>query len=122
MSNHFFQFKQFTIHQDHCAMKVTTDASLFGAWAEESVRSREPGVRNILDIGTGTGLLSLMLAQRINADIDAIEIDEAAAEQAIENTEASAWKERITVINADAKNYSFPKKYDCIISNPPFYE
>jgi len=103
-------------------MKVTTDASLFGAWAEESVRSREPGVRNILDIGTGTGLLSLMLAQRINADIDAIEIDEAAAEQAIENTEASAWKERITVINADAKNYSFPKKYDCIISNPPFYE
>lgn len=103
-------------------MKVTTDACLFGGWVAERVRSRESGDHDILDIGTGTGLLSLMLAQKIKGDIDAIEMDEAAAVQAIENTEASPWKERITVINADVKNYSFINKHNCIISNPPFYE
>jgi tRNA1Val (adenine37-N6)-methyltransferase len=102
-------------------MKVTTDACLFGAWVADRVRSRESGVQSILDIGTGTGLLSLMLEQKLKANIDAIEMDEAAAEQAIENIETSPWKDRITIINDDARNYSFTKKYNCIISNPPFY-
>ena len=122
MPNSFFQFKQFIIHQDRCAMKVTTDACLFGAWVAGRVGSRELRVPNILDIGTGTGLLALILAQKIKANIDVIEMDKAAAEQALENAEASPWKDKISVINADARSYSFSKKYDCIISNPPFYE
>lgn len=123
MSNSYFQFKQFTIHQDRCAMKVTTDASLLGAWVAERVRSQEPGVGRILDIGTGTGLLALICAQKNpKAIIDAIEIDQDAAEQAAENIDASPWEDRIKIINADARNFSFRHQYDIIISNPPFYE
>lgn len=121
MANSFFQFKQFTIHQDKCAMKVTTDACLFGAWvAQESEKSK---AENILDIGTGTGLLSLMLVQKNNSfHVDAIEIDKLAAEQANENINASPWNDRINIIEADIRSFSFQKKYDLIISNPPFYE
>lgn len=129
MANPFFQFKQFTIQQDRCAMKVTTDACLFGAWAakkamssEFGVQSSESGVRRILDIGTGTGLLALMIAQNVNAAIDAIEIDKDAFEQAKENISASPWAEKINISNTDAKEFVFPDKYDVIISNPPFYE
>ena len=110
-------------------MKVTTDACLFGAWMADIVGSRESGVKskstprkNILDIGCGTGVLSLMLAQKTDADIDAIEIDDEAAEQARENEQACSFRNTIQVINADARNYQFEKKYDLIISNPPFYE
>ena len=103
-------------------MKVTTDGCLYGAWVAERVSSREPGVGNILDIGTGTGLLSLMLAQKINASIDAIEIDKDAFEQATENLAASPWKERIHIFHTDAKKFSGKHPYDLIISNPPFYE
>jgi tRNA1Val (adenine37-N6)-methyltransferase len=117
-------------------MKVTTDASLFGAWAADEVRNLESGIGNlsetnfsrkkkietILDMGCGTGLLSLMLAQKCNADIDAIEIDEDAASQALENVEACHFKNKINIINADIRNYEVEKKYDIIISNPPFYE
>jgi len=104
-------------------MKVTTDACLFGAWVAEEVRSQKSGVRKVLDIGTGTGLLPLMFVQKNpKAKIDTIEIDNDAAGQAKENAEASLWKECINVINKDARIFSFTKKYDLIISNPPFYE
>lgn len=109
-------------------MKVTTDGCLFGAWAVEEVKSQIPmaigtKVKNILDIGTGTGLLSLMIAQKNpEADVLAIEIDEDAKEQARENVDASPWKDRIDTVEGDVKDYSFPEKFDIIISNPPFYE
>jgi len=122
MSTSYFQFKQFTIHQDRCAMKVTTDACLFGAWAAGIVRSHGLGVKNILDIGTGTGLLSLMLAQQCNASIDTIEVDKDTFEQAGENIAASLWADRIKVFQGDARAFRFPVQYDIIISNPPFYE
>ena len=122
MSNSFFRFKQFIIHQDKCAMKVTTDACLFGAWVADNVSSLELKAVNALDIGCGTGLLSLMLAQKCDVDIDAVEIDEETSLQAIENDEACSFKNAINIINADIRDYNLKKKYDVIISNPPFYE
>jgi tRNA1Val (adenine37-N6)-methyltransferase len=130
MANPYFQFKQFTIHHDRCAMKVTTDGCLFGAWLSEEVRSWETGdgspvtpTGTVLDLGTGTGLLALMLAQKNPGLLmDAIEIDKEAAQQAKENVDTSPWGDRINVINGDAKTVRFNKKYDYIISNPPFYE
>ena len=139
MANSWFQFKQFTIHQDKCAMKVTTDACLFGGWVAREVGSRESGVgsqesgvdsRNpvatgsvkVLEIGAGTGLLSLMIAQKVGADIEAIEIDREAFEQAKENTAASPWAEHIVLLHGDARKFEARHLYDMIISNPPFYE
>ena len=121
MSNTYFQFKQFIVHQDRSAMKVTTDACLFGSLSP-TLSKGEEAVR-VLDIGTGTGLLALMFAQKNpNALIDAIEIDKNSFEQAKENIATSPWADRIKIIHADARNFSFPYKYDVIISNPPFYE
>lgn len=123
MPNSFFQFKQFTIHQDRCAMKVTTDACLFGAWVAEEINNEKLIINNCLDIGTGTGLLALMLAQKNQqALITGIEIEKDAAIQAKENSNDSPWKDRIDVIEGDVKDYRFPEKLDLIISNPPFYE
>ena len=124
MANSYFQFKQFTIRQDMCAMKVTTDGCLFGAFCsrESGVLSQEAVNRKVLDIGTGTGLLALMVAQLNNVSIDAIEIDKDAFEQASVNIAASPWADRITAIHADAKEFVFQNKYDIIISNSPFYE
>ena len=118
MSNNYFAFKQFTVQQSDCALKVCTDACLFGAWASHQLINNPP--TSILDIGTGTGLLSLQLAQKIpSAVIDAVELDPAAAAQAAQN--AAATNFNIQVHNADIKNYG-GKKYQHIISNPPFFE
>ena len=130
MANSYFQFKQFTIRQDRCAMKVTTDGCLFGAWAAEKINSvthpdyfgKELVINSCIDIGTGTGLLALMMAQQSKLFIDTIEIDKDAFEQASENIAASPWAGRIKIIHRDAKGFTSQNKYNVIISNPPFYE
>lgn len=117
MSNSYFQFKQFTVWHDKCAMKVGTDGVLLGAWT--SVQN----AHKILDVGTGTGLVALMLAQRSlpDADIVALEIDETAAGQARENVTRSPWKERVEVVQADFRDYQSLDKFDVIVSNPPYF-
>ncbi len=102
-------------------MKVTTDGCLFGAWAASLIAQNYPAAKNILDIGTGTGLLSLMLAQQITGSINAVEIDLAAAKQAAENFNQSPWSKRLQVTHTDIKHLPFTS-CDVIISNPPFYE
>jgi len=103
-------------------MKVTTDGCLFGAWMAEEIKNLKFKIQNTLDIGCGTGLLSLMLAQKNDLAIDAVEINNDAAAQATENIAASPWQSRITVIHSDVLQWETNKKYDCIVSNPPFYE
>lgn len=126
MANTWFQFKQFKINQANAAMKVTTDACLFGAWAATEIAKREMEKIDyqILDIGAGTGLLGLMIAQQSKAEIDSVEIDPAAAAEAESNYAASPWSDRLLVMPGDARDYAyaFCKAYDAIISNPPFYE
>lgn len=102
-------------------MKVTTDACLFGAWVSESI-SGNKAIKNILDIGTGTGLLSLMLAQHSGAKIEGIELQLQDYLQALENTKSSPWSAQINLIHGDVKCHGFSKSYDVIICNPPFYE
>ena len=126
MPNTYFQFKQFTINQQHAAMKVCTDACLFGAWAAEKISvqafTQKENKIQVLDIGTGTGLLSLMLAQKINALYTAVEIDIPAFEEAMQNIAASLWSNRIELIRDDIKTICFSKQFELIISNPPFFE
>lgn len=117
MSKHIFKFKQFTIRQEKAGMKVGTDGVLLGAWAD----CRD--AFTILDIGTGTGLIALMLAQRTDGMIDGIEIDTDAFDEACYNVEASDWQQRITLFNTPLQEYAriCSKKYDIIVSNPPFF-
>jgi tRNA1Val (adenine37-N6)-methyltransferase len=151
MANDYFQCKQFTVWQQYCAMKVTTDGCLFGAWVARQMldtrcwmldtgslmldagyckpdesslirHSSFPIQHSLLDIGTGTGLLSLMLAQKTSLSIDAVEIDPAAAEQAAQNIAASPWADRIRVINGNITTVALNGPYPIIISNPPFFE
>jgi len=114
-----FQFKQFSIEQDRCAMKIGTDGVLLGAWAPI-----ENNPFSILDIGAGTGIIALMLAQRSNAEqIDALEIDEEAYEQSVDNFENSPWSDRLFCFHAALDEFvEEPEdEYDLIVSNPPFY-
>lgn len=135
MANSFFKFKQFTIHQDQCGMKVTTDGCLFGALVAEHIRETVAPDKT-LDIGTGTGLLSLMLAQVGNGRIDALEIDGQAYTQARDNFEASPWSERLRASNISFQHFlkdrilplPNPERtarhfdlYDLIVCNPPFF-
>ena len=122
MPNNYFQFKEFRIEQEHCSMKVCTDACIFGAFVAMDLRDRVSERTLVLDIGSGTGLLSLMIAQKIQAVIDAVEIEGAACRQAGFNFDASPWKDRLNIFNTDIINFRPGKKYDHIISNPPFYE
>jgi tRNA1Val (adenine37-N6)-methyltransferase len=116
MPNSYFKFKQFTIWQEHCAMKVGTDGVLLGAWTDTK------GAGRILDIGTGSGLIALMLAQRSDGIIDAIEIDESAVRQANDNFNASPWKSRINGIHCSFQNFDkMSVKYNIIVSNPPYF-
>ncbi len=116
MSNTSFQFKQFTIHQDRCAMKVGTDGVLLGAWVDLTNKKK------LLDVGTGTGLVALMMAQRLgDVDITAIEIDEDAAIQANENVQDTPWKDRVGVKHCNFLSYSTIQKFDGIVSNPPYF-
>ena len=114
-----FKFKQFTINQDRCAMKVGTDGVLLGAWVPIDNRPF-----SVLDIGAGTGLIALMLAQRSSAEqIDALEIDEEAYEQAVDNFENSPWGDRLFCYHAGLDEFMEEPEdeYDLIVSNPPFY-
>lgn len=112
-----FTFKQFTIHQDRCAMKVGTDGVLLGAWAHVA------HCHHILDIGTGTGLVALMAAQRSQAHIVAIDLDAGAVSQATSNAAASPWASRIQVTVCDARYMDTPSTlFDAILCNPPYFE
>lgn len=114
-----FQFKHFTVQQNKTAMKVGTDGVLLGAWAKTN-----RDINSILDVGSGTGLIALMLAQRCTAEIiDAIELNEEAYEQSVENFENSEWGDRLFCYHASLQEFSqeIDEKYDLIVSNPPFY-
>ncbi|MCU0366473.1 MAG: methyltransferase [Bacteroidales bacterium] len=117
MANSHFRFKQFTVHQEHASFRITTDSVLLGAWAELQ------GVKRILDIGTGTGILALMAAQRSDAYIVAIEPDRNSFMQAGLNIAGSPWHDRISLINTSAQEYLSGKGmlFDTIITNPPFF-
>ncbi len=118
MGNNSFKFKQFTVFHDRCAMKVGTDGVLLGAWADFT------GCRSILDVGTGSGLIALMAAQRTSlAKITAVEVDSDAARQAAENVGNSSFKDRITLFPLSFQDFvsSTTGKFDAVVCNPPFF-
>ena len=113
MANDYFQFRNFTVHQSRCAMKVGTDGTLLGAWAR--------GGKAVLDIGTGTGLVALMMAQRFPASrVVGIDIDSEAVGQAVENAVASPFAERVSIVEADARVFS-AVPFNAVVCNPPYF-
>jgi len=119
MPNPYFKFKQFTIFHDKCAMKVGTDGVLLGSWAGKGLSPQR-----ILDIGAGSGLIALMLAQRFkSAEVEAVEIEELCAQQCKENVLASPYKNRVKTINSSIQEFAFSSKdkFDLLVSNPPFF-
>lgn len=117
MSNEYFQFRQFIVHQQRCAMKVGTDGTLLGAWA-----AAPSGKCRILDIGTGTGLIALMMAQRFpESEVIGIDIDPEAIAQARENVRLSPFSERITISHQDLMKFDDTECFDVIVSNPPYF-
>jgi tRNA1Val (adenine37-N6)-methyltransferase len=120
MANTYFQFKQFLINQKKSGMKVTTDGCLFGAWVADQIKGAPP--KRVLDIGAGTGLLSLMLAQATqSSQIDALEINENAFTEATDNFNISKWNDRLTCIHSSLQEHQSTEKYNLIICNPPFF-
>lgn len=116
MSDSSFLFKQFIVHHDRCAMKVGTDGVLLGAWAPVDQ------AYTALDVGTGTGLVALQLAQRNpHLRVTAVEIDAPAAAQAAENVAGSPWPDRIEVVCADFNDFQPDGRFDLIVSNPPYF-
>lgn len=116
MANNYFKFKQFAVYQERSAFKVGTDGVLLGACAEVE------GKQKILDIGTGTGLIALMIAQRCEAAIDAVEPDQGSFQDAVENVRSSPWSGRIVVHNCTIGDFVPANvKYDLIVSNPPYF-
>jgi len=115
--NDYFQFKRFRINQDRSTFKVGTDSVLLGAWVDIG------RVKKILDIGTGTGLIALMVAQRSDAEIHAVEIDEVSVLQAGENISNSPWTDRIRLFHASFQDFvsDIPDKYDLVVINPPYF-
>ena len=123
MANSYFKFKKFTIQQDRSAMKVTTDGCLFGAWVANELQNKKSDAANLLDIGTGTGLLTLMIAQKNpQLVINSVEVDKNAFIQAQENIKEAGFSNKIRVINVDIRKDNSESKHDFIVCNPPFYE
>jgi len=121
MGDPSFQFKRFTVFHNNCVMKVTTDACLFGAWVAKKISGKDWKGKKLLDIGTGSGLLSLMIAQQNDLSIDAVEIDALAAEQALDNFSSSPFQDNLKIIHSNILDFKYDG-YDYIVSNPPFYE
>jgi tRNA1Val (adenine37-N6)-methyltransferase len=122
MPRDFFQFKQFTIRQDYCTMKVGTDGVLLGAWVNIGA---EQAPQRLLDVGCGTGLVAIMLAQRAPlAQVDAVEIEELAYRQAMQNAVDSGWKSRLHFFHRDFNELAqyTDARYDLIVSNPPYFK
>lgn len=119
MSNSYFEFRQFTVRQDRCAMKVGTDGTLLGAWAEIPTNNRR---KRILDIGCGTGLIALMMAQRYpECEVVGIDIDEDAVVQACENVRLSPFSDRVVIRYCDIMKFNDTIGFDAIVSNPPYF-
>lgn len=115
MSSASFRFQQFEVFHDRCGMKVGTDGVLLGAWVQAENATR------ILDVGTGCGLIALILAQRSTAEIVGVEFDAEATAQAADNARNSPWAKRLSILHEDFKNFS-AEPFDLIISNPPFFQ
>ncbi|MDO4949484.1 MAG: methyltransferase [Bacteroidales bacterium] len=116
MSNPFFEFKRFTVRHDACAMKVGTDGCVLGTW------THIPREATVLDVGTGTGLIALMLAQRGAQSVTCIDIDEDAVKQARLNVALSPWSDIIEVGQADFNHFIPSRLFDVVVCNPPFFE